>query len=97
MNEQPPVNSDYPEQQQWLDQRLHTESPELAMLVGLIASQHPADAAAAGHRARLDAYMALQSSRQADALNKLTRALVVLTGALVAVAIAQVIVAAITG
>ncbi len=91
----------WPDRWQRLQTDLEARSPDLADLVGLVATNAPGSAAAAGYRAALDARLALLAAETADrnaraaehAANRLTAA----TWTLVAVTVVLVIVTVVMG
>lgn len=91
----------WPEREQRVTRRIEEQDADLADLIGLVATQNPADAAAAGHRARLDGYLALMAAetatKNAAAANTIansvrwaTWALVLLTVVLIGVTVWEV-------
>lgn len=86
----------WPQREQRVMRTIEARDADLADLIGLVATNAPDSAAAAGHRARLDGYLALMAAdtatRNADAANTIansvrwaTWALVLLTVVLIGV------------
>ncbi len=88
----------WPEREQRVMRSIEERDVDLADLIGLVATTSPDSAAAAGHRARLDGYLALMAAdtaiRNAGAANKVAAGIRLATWALVLMTVALIVVTA---
>jgi hypothetical protein len=88
----------WPEREQRIMRSIEERDVDLADLIGLVATNAPDTAAAAGHRARLDGYLALMAAdtatRNAAAANRVASGIRWATWALVLATVALIVVTA---